>query len=145
MHAKDLSTHFSRVEISQLSVSVSPDINRQSFNFSWSPLPAVEVKQIYNLSVKSSNSNTQSYKLNDTNYIFTAPKGSDPCDVYNFSVTATYIGATYNGVGCSVPSKIYDMMLPSLPDVVTIESTLNYSIEKRLAEGVALHVWFEVS
>lgn len=94
--------------------------------------------------MKSSNSKTQYFQLNDTNYIFTAPKGSDPCDVYNFSVTATYTGAIYTGADCSVPSEIYSMMLPSLPDIENVESTLNYSVEKRSAERVSLNIQFEV-
>lgn len=134
----------SPAEINQLSVSASPDINLQSSIIFWSSLPAVEVKQIYSLSVKSSNSNTQSFQLNDTRYIFTAPQGSDPCNVYNFSVTATYDGAIYTGAGCSEPSEIYSMMLPSLPDIENIESTLNYSVEKRSSEGVSLNIHFEV-
>ena len=94
--------------------------------------------------MKSSNSNTQSFQLNDTSYIFTAPEGSNPCDVYNFSVAATYIGAIYTGAGCSEPSEMYSVMLPSLPDIENVESTIYYSVEKRFAEGVSLNVQFEV-
>jgi hypothetical protein len=41
--------------------------------------------------------------LNESHYHFTAPEGAPPCEVYNFSVTATYVGATYTGAGCSLP------------------------------------------
>ena len=53
---------------------------------------------------------SQSYnviQLSDSYYIFTAPEGAPPCEVYNFSVTATYDtdGATYTGAGCGVQSS----------------------------------------
>ena len=42
--------------------------------------------------------------------MFTAPEGAPPCEVYNFSVTATYAGAT-----CTSP--VLNIMIPSLPDI----------------------------
>ena len=35
--------------------------------------------------------------LNESHHIFKAPPGSLPCQIYNFSVTATPVGATYTG------------------------------------------------
>ena len=130
------------VEPSQHNISVSPDVQSLSVNLSWT---TVNVNRTYNLTVKSSSPYSQSFQLNNTNhYIFTAPKGSKPCDVFNFSVIATYIGASYTGADCSVPSMTPNMMLPSLPDAKIIESTLKYSLEKMLDEGVKLSVSFEV-
>jgi hypothetical protein len=54
---------------------------------------------------------------NDSTYHFTTPEGAPPCEVYNFSVTATYVGATYTGAGCSVPSPVISTMLPSPPSI----------------------------
>ena len=76
-------------------------------------------------------------------YSFTAPEGAPPCEVYNFSVTATYVGASYTGAGCSVPSSTMNRMLPSLPDIERLNSSHTYSIV--LIRGdLKLNVTFEV-
>ena len=64
--------------------------------------------------------------------LFTAPDNARalPCEVYNFSVTATPVGATYTGDGCSVPSPVLSRMLPSLPDAEKLNDSLEYSLEK---------------
>ena len=87
----------------------------------------------------------ESFQLHDPYSLFTAPEGAQPCEVYNFSVAAAYVGATYIGDGCSVPSPVYSRMLPSLPNISRLESSLNYSLEKNSSEGVALRVTFVVS
>ena len=57
----------------------------------------------YNLTI-SHGSSSQEISLNVSNYHFTAYEGGlwPPCEVYNFSVTAAYVGAIYSGDGCSV-------------------------------------------
>ena len=74
---------------------------------------------------------------------FTAPEGVPPCEVYNFSVTATYVGATYTGAGCSVPSPVLSRMLPSLPNISRLESSLNYMLGKQ-STAFVIEVSFEV-
>jgi hypothetical protein len=54
---------------------------------------------------------------NESTYYFTAPEGAPPCEVYNFSVTATYVGATYTGAGCRVSSSVISTTLPSPPSI----------------------------
>ena len=115
------------------------DYNLRSVNISWSPLHGYYV---YTLTVTSSGILSQSFPL-DTPYLsyftFTAPEGAPPCEVYNFSVTATYdiVGATYTGAGCSVPSPVLSRMLPSLPNVTKLESSLDYSLELK-SGGITL-------
>ena len=82
--------------------------------------------------------------LNSTFYPFTAPEDAPHCEVYNFSVTATYVGATYTGAGCSVPCKMINMMLPSLPDIDNLERTIQFTLAKPFDELI-LNVSFEVS
>ena len=84
-------------------------------------------------------------QLQDTSIIFTAPEGAPPCEVYNFSVTATYdiIGTTYTGMGCSISSSVLSTMLPTLPKIDNLKSTLNYSLEKAL-NTVVLRTNFQV-
>ena len=79
-------------------------------------------------------------------HVYTAhvPEDPPPCEIYNFSVAATYIGATYTGAGCSVPSPVINRMLPSLPDISRLESTLKYSVSAD-SQGVTLTVSFMVS
>ena len=88
---------------------------------------------------------SQSRQLQESFYRFTAPEGAPPCEIYNFSVTATYVGASYTGAGCSVPSQVLSKMLPSLPDIARLELTLKYSLRKNLSGGVTLRVTFMVS
>ena len=82
-------------------------------------------------------------KFSQPYYVFTAPEGAPPCEVYNFSVTATYIGATYTGAGCSVPSPVLSRMLPSLPDIKRLQSSHSYSLEKQSGKFI-FTVYFQV-
>ena len=104
------------------------DYQLQSVNISWSPLHGYYV---YTLTVTSSGIGPQSFPLDTPYFTFTAPESASPCEVYNFSVTATYdtVSATYTGDGCSVPSPVLSRMLPSLPNVTKLESSLDYSLE----------------
>ena len=87
---------------------------------------------------------SQIISVNESYYYFTAPEGAPLCEIYNFSVTATYVGATYTGAGCSVPSPVLSTMLPSLPNIETVESFLNYSLSKQGKERIILNLTFEV-
>ena len=98
---------------------------------------------MYMLAV-SSDSQEWTIPLREPYHVFTAPEDAPPCEVYNFSVIATYVGATYTGAGCSVPSPVLSTMLPSLPDIKRLESSLNHSLEKQSGE-VTLTVYFEVN
>ena len=77
----------------------------------------------------------------ESTYHFTAPEGAPPCEVYNFSVTVTYVGATYTGAGCSVP--VLSTTLPSLPDVKNLSNSISYHLVK-LSQGLTLSIYFEV-
>ena len=63
------------------------DNQLQSVNISWSPLRGYYV---YTLTVISSGIGPQSFLLDTPYFTFTAPESASPCEVYNFSVTATY-------------------------------------------------------
>ena len=104
----------------------------------------VDTSRIFSLKINYS-SNSQVISLNESSYYFTAPEGAPPCEVYNFSVTATYVGATYIGAGCSEPSPVLSRMLPSLPDIDQVESTLSYLLIKQSNGGLVLQVLFTVS
>ena len=114
------------------------DLHLQTVNISWSSLS----QSIYTLTIMNS-SNThnqpQILKLNQSYYEFTASEGVPPCEVYNFSVTATYVGATYTGARCSVPSPVLSRMLPSLPDI----GPPIFTLEKK-STGITLITSFEV-
>ena len=122
------------------------DMEVNGINISWSQETRSEAVsdavQTFSLTV-SHGSSSQVISLNDSFYYFTAPKDASPCEVYNFSVTATYVGATYTGAGCSVPSPVLSTMLPSLPDIGRLESSLHYSLVKD-SEELTLNVSFEV-
>ena len=119
-----------------------------SINISWSQVPpvaaAANVMQRFSLMV-SHGSHTETISLSESYYHFTAPEGAPPCEVYNFFVTATYVGATYTGADCSVPSPVLSKVLPSLPDIDVLESSLNYSLIKKSDREVFLQTSFLVS
>ena len=118
-----------------------------TINISWSqtsPVTASNMLQTFLLTI-SHGSQNHLVPLNNSHYLFSASEGAPPCEVYNFSVTATYVGATYTGAGCSEPSPVLSRMLPSLPDIDELESSLNYSLTKQIDGGVVLWVHFLVS
>ena len=118
------------------------DADVSFINLTWD-LSVGDEAQIFLLTIgHGSTSDTMS--LNESYYYFTAPEGAPPCEVYNFSVTATYVGATYTGAGCSVPSPVLSTMLPSLPIIDRLESSFNYVLSKK-SSGLSLQVSFEVS
>ena len=99
--------------------------------------------QIFSLTISHGSSSQEISGLAESYYDFTVPEGAPPCEVYNFSLTATYVGDTYTGVGCSVPSPVLSTMLPSLPDISPLESSLDFVLEKRSTDLV-IKVSFEV-
>ena len=100
--------------------------------------------QTFSLAI-SYGSVSQVIHLNESYYHFTAPEDPPPCQVYNFSVTTTYIGATYTGAGCSVPSQVISTMLPSLTDVDQVQSSLSYLLTKQPNGSLALQILLTVS
>ena len=106
-----------------------------SVNISWSPRSSSA-----NLTVTSDNTESRTVQINRAYYVFKAPTNAPPCEVYNFSVTATPVGATYTGDGCSVPSPVLSRMLPSLPDTERLESYTNYSLTRVSLTGFELSV-----
>ena len=120
----------------------SADIDIQTANISWNPpsqplsLMIEDINQIYTLTVTSSNTRPQTLQLHQHFYVFIAPTGASPYEVYNFSVTATYIGVNYTGAGCSVPSPVLSRMLPSLPD-----NSMQIGIFSWVLSGEAFWQW----
>ena len=141
------------LNIAAISLEPSPfilkvsEMDIHSINVSWSQTSLVtgsNMLQTYLLMISHGSQSHVIVHLNNPHYMFTAPEeGAPPCAVYNFSVTATYVGATYTGAGCSVPSPVLSRMLPSLPDIRRLECSLHFYSEKLLA-GVALSIIFEV-
>ena len=86
--------------------------------------------------------------FNESTYYFTAPEGASHCQVYNFSIITTYVvdaGAAYTGAGCSVPSPVLSITLPSLPSISLLESSLNFVLSKKsAAAGFSLQIFFKV-
>ena len=118
------------------------DVGVGSVNLTWD-LSVGGAAQIFLLTI-SHGSTSNNVSLTESYYHFIAPESAPPCEVYNFSVTATYIGATYTGAGCSVPSNAIEMMLPSLPNVTSLESSLVYSLVQNSKQFI-LNISFEVS
>ena len=130
-----------RAEPSAIILS-SHDVGVRSINISWSP--PLEVNQTYFLTVKSHIMFNELFELNQLYYNFNAPTDAPPCEVYYFSISATYVGATYTGAGCSVPSPVLSRTLPYLPVITELEASIVYSIIK--SDGiVSVTVNFQVS
>ena len=103
-----------------------------SINLTWSdqelvpvPLVADIMMRVFKLTI-SHGPSSEIISVSDSSYCYTAPKG----EVYNFSVTATYVGAMYTGTGCNKPSPVLSRMLPSLPSINRMESSINCSLKK---------------
>ena len=119
-----------------------------SINLTWSdqelapvPLVADIMMHVFKVTI-SHGSSSEIIPVSDSYYYYTAPEGAPSCEVYNFSVTATYVGAMYTGAGCSKPSPVLSRMLPSLPSINRMESSINYSLKK---DGeIFLSLLFEV-
>ena len=113
----------------------------QALNISW--VDPNESDRLYNLTVVNSVNQQLTFTVQESYHLFTAPEGAPPCEIYNFSVTATYVGATYTGAGCSVPSPVLSRMLPSLPNISRLESSLDFVL-KKLESGFLLNISIEV-
>ena len=119
------------------------DTESQAKNISWSPLRLAENDQVYNVTVRDSEKNVViKSQLGERYLVFYASNNAPPCEVYNFSVTATYVGATYTGADCSLLSN-ETFMLPSLPDIVELENSLEKQIVKESMK-INLSVSFKV-
>ena len=118
------------------------DVGVSSVNLTWD-LSVGDAAQIFLLTI-SHGSSSDIRSLNESYYHFTAPEGAPPCQIYNFSVTVTYVGATYTGAGCSVPSIANKIMLPSLPNLGRMESSLIYSLVQHFQQFI-LNISIEVS
>ena len=131
------------------------DVDLQTIEISWGPLIKLplplmvqDINETYTLSVTSTNTQLQRVELHEQSYVFTAPEGAPPCEVYNISVLATYqdiAGNTYTGEGCSVGTPVVQRMLPSLPDIRNLESSLYLVLQKNVTGQVTLKVSFSVS
>ena len=125
------------------------DMTTNGINISWTQessdllAGSPDTALVYSLTI-SYGSSSKEIPLNESFFYFTVPDGAPSCEVYNFSVTATYVGATYIGAGCSAPSSVISRMLPSLPDIDQVESSLSYSLRKYPKKGIGLWVSFEV-
>ena len=114
-----------QLNVTDPTILLTGDIVEKGINLSWSR----ELQSLANFTLRiSSGSNSQGNQLNnsESSYYFTVPEGAPPCEVYNFSITATYVGATYTGIGSSVPSPVLSTMLPSLPSISQLKSSLGY-------------------
>ena len=117
-------------------------------NISWSPQnlsTSLDANQAFTLTVTSANTESRTIRVtNERHYVFEAQEDAPPCEVYNFSVTATPVGATYTGDGCSVPSPVLSRMLPSLPDTTPLKLSQNYSLQSLQSGEIELTVYFQV-
>ena len=122
------------------------DTGVQTVNVSWRLSPSIaaaaSVILVFSLTVNYG-SHVKVATLNEPYYNFSAPKGASSCEVYNFTVTATYVGATYTGTDCPFIGTSLNRMLPSLPDTWRLNSSLQYTLAKG-SGGLNLNISFEV-
>ena len=140
------------LQTTRLSLDVSVmNMSRSALHLSWNhtvPLPVslanVDKPQASNfmLTIKHGQ-HTRHVELRSSHFVFSAPEGAPVCEVYNFSVTATYVGATYTGAGCSEPSPVISRMLPSLPNISRMEASIQHTLIKQNGR-LMLKTYFEV-
>ena len=112
-------------------------------NISWTQESFTQLaglQSAYSLMI-SHGSDSHVISLNESSYYFTPPESAPFCQVYNFSVVASYAGA---GADCSEPSPVISRMLPPLPDIDEVESSLSYTLTKSTQKGIVLSVSFKV-
>ena len=117
-----------------------------AINITWSSKTSAETSEYsFLLTINSSSiSSPMTLVLHNTLYLFTASEHVPPCEVYNFSVTATHVGATYTGAGCSVSSPVLSTMLLSVPDIDKMEQTIQFTLAK-LSGELIFNISYEVS
>ena len=120
-----------------------------SINISWNAL-SLPIDQVLNIVYTVIiNSDASNYLSNTsrTYIVFNASTMAPKCEAYNFSVTAFYdtVGTTYNSDSCSVPSHLLNQMIPSEPDIKTLESSLEYELTKEVDGGISFAVNFKVN
>ena len=133
------------VEPTQLTIDVLHK-DAHAINISWNQDHSLEAKteQEYQLTISDGSNPQIIHTLRENHYYFRAPPNAQLCEVYNFSVTATPVGATYTGDGCSASSSpVLSTTVPSLPSTEKVESSLDYSLEK-VAGALTLNISFEV-
>ena len=124
------------------------DLGLRSINISWSQtqwLVAISnVTQTFNLTV-SNGTWEDTISLSEPYYNFTALESSSECEIYSILVTATFKikDVNYSWKGCSVTSTNHTM-LPSLPNVDILQSSLKQSLMKEVM-NITLTVFFKVS
>lgn len=124
------------------------DMTINGVNISWTqnssgdPLAGwPDTMQTYSLTI-SHGSSSQTIHLTESSYYFPVPDGVPSCEVYNFSVAVTFVGASAD---CShVSSPVISRTLPPLPDIDQVESSLSYSLTKYSKQGIILSISFEV-
>ena len=128
-------------------IPLTGDIINMGVNLSWSgeSQSLIDAPLRFSLRICSNGSSSHEISLdNKFYYCFTAPEGAPPCELYNFSITATYVGATYTATDCSVLSPVFSSKLPSLPNISRLDSSLDYVLTKQ-ATGFTFYISFEVS
>ena len=122
-----------------------------AINVSWSQKSSTAVavmnaEQTFLLTI-SHGSTSKTVSLSESFYYFTAPENAPQCEVYHFSVTASYVGAVYTGADCSVPSQVLSRMLPApLPDMNEYQSySVSHDLAKQADGGIRILVSLVVS
>ena len=106
----------------------SSDLNEMSINISWTEVSVLN--KSYTVMISGDHGSTLELTSDEPYFTFSIVKNAPPCEVYNFSVTAT---------------PVLSRMLPSLPDVTSLESlSLNYTLKSNVEAGSQLEVMFMV-
>ena len=117
----------------------------QSVNVSWSELSDnYQPIENYTLIVQNTNeSSRQTFTLNESFYIFISKEDNSSCAVFNFSVLTSFTSSIHSG-SCISESNAVQTMLPSLPNITFLESSINVSLARGVG-SVILSVYFLVS
>lgn len=121
------------------------DIGVQRVNITWSQIPQ-ELNTTEQLTLSVSNdkeSLIEVLPLSTTYYDFASSEGNTSCTAFTFMITTTLLNSIYNG-SCISESNPIQQSLPSLPNITTLESSVEYSLSKVIYSFV-LSVSFPVS
>ena len=103
----------------------------QSVNVSWSELSDnYQPIENYTLIVQNTNeSSRQTFSLNESFYVFTSKEDNFSCAVFNFSLLTSFTSSIHSG-NCISESNAVQTILPSLPDITLLESSINVTLAR---------------
>ena len=118
------------------------DVGVQRVNITWTQLSSTfNASENFTLKISSNNNVIQELPVNGGFHEFCSDEDNSSCTIFTFSLSSTLLSPILRD--CVIESNTVQRPLPALPNITTLESSLNISLSKQ-AGGVLLTVSFLV-